>query len=67
MLAIFRLSNGLNGFGDFGVLLLPDCGVLIVDEKRWEHLVRLWWKGHLAYIDSRFSRPAEVVISIFAD
>jgi hypothetical protein len=37
MLAIFRLSNGLNGFGDFGVLLLPDCGVLIVDEKRWNH------------------------------
>jgi hypothetical protein len=27
MFAIFRVSRGLNGLGDFGVLLFPDRGV----------------------------------------
>jgi hypothetical protein len=35
MFAIFRVSSGLNGLGDFGVLLFPDRGVPEMGEN-WD-------------------------------
>jgi len=67
MFAIFRVSRGLNGLGDFEPLLFPERGVPILDDSWVKDQQHAHHQMCRAYFVVEFVLLAgEVIVSIFS-